>query len=44
MNGISALIRNMGITRWSILKSLQPKMEKLYTVSLYNVPLKNFVS
>ena len=33
MNGISALIRNMGITRWSILKSLQPKMEKLYTVS-----------
>ena len=33
MNGISALIRNMGITRWSILKSLQPKMEKLYTVN-----------
>ena len=33
MNGISALIRNMDITRWSILKSLQPKMEKLYTVS-----------
>ena len=33
MNGISALIRNMDIIRWSILKSLQPKMEKLYTVS-----------
>ena len=33
MNRISALIRNMDIIRWSILKSLQPKMEKLYTVS-----------